>query len=171
MAQKQELEFRWRQVWDEGSETELFTHMMPFYSYDIPHSCGPDPKVCCQFDFKRLPGYGLSCPWKIPPQIITDDNVAKKYMLIYKFIFLFLFFTNVLTNLMFNRAELIVDQWQKKSMLYKTRSLLIPLGDDFRFTQSSEWEAQRVNYDKLFDYINNEPGLNVEVRHLRISNK
>lgn len=72
---------------------------------------------------------------------------------------------------MFNRAELIVDQWQKKSMLYKTRSLLIPLGDDFRFTQSSEWEAQRVNYDKLFDYINNEPGLNVEVRHLRISNK
>lgn len=171
MAQKQELEFRWRQVWDEGSETELFTHMMPFYSYDIPHSCGPDPKVCCQFDFKRLPGYGLSCPWKIPPQIITDDNVAKKYMLIYKFIFLSFFFTNVLTNLMFNRAELIVDQWQKKSMLYKTRSLLIPLGDDFRFTQSSEWEAQRVNYDKLFDYINNEPGLNVEVRHLRISNK
>lgn len=68
-----------------------------------------------------------------------------------------------LTKLMFSRAELIVDQWRKKSMLYKTRSVLIPLGDDFRYTQSSEWEAQRVNYEKLFDYINNEPGLNVEV--------
>lgn len=113
--------------------------MMPFYSYDVPHTCGPDPKVCCQFDFKRLPGYGLTCPWRVPPRPITEMNVAKK-------------------------SELIVDQWKKKASLYKTRTVLIPLGDDFRYSQNTEWEAQRTNFAKLFDYINNEPSLHVEAK-------
>lgn len=139
LALEKQLEFRWRQVWDDSGQTDVFTHMMPFYSYDIPHTCGPDPKICCQFDFKRLPGFGLTCPWRIAPQVITDTNVAK-------------------------RAELILDQWRKKSTLYKTRSVLIPLGDDFRFTQSTEWESQRKNYEKLFDYMNNEPSLFVEAK-------
>lgn len=113
--------------------------MMPFYSYDVPHTCGPDPKVCCQFDFKRLPGYGLTCPWRILPRPIDDSNVKQ-------------------------RADLIIDQWKKKATLYKTKTVLIPLGDDFRYSQNTEWEAQRKNFDKLFEFINNEPSLHVEAK-------
>lgn len=136
---KKTLEFFWRQNWDLGSSTDILCHMMPFYSYDVPHTCGPDPKICCQFDFKRLPGGRVNCPWRVPPEAIHDGNVE-------------------------HRAWMILDQYRKKSKLYRTNVLLVPLGDDFRYSDSSEWDQQYQNYQKLFDYMNSHPELHVKAQ-------
>ncbi|XP_055000954.1 alpha-mannosidase 2 [Sorex araneus] len=133
------LEFFWRQNWDLGSDTDIFCHMMPFYSYDIPHTCGPDPKICCQFDFKRLPGGRFGCPWGIPPEAITHQNVQ-------------------------SRAQLLLDQYRKKSKLFRTNVVLAPLGDDFRYCERREWDYQFKNYQMLFDYMNSQPGLHVKIQ-------
>ncbi|XP_053387159.1 alpha-mannosidase 2x-like [Mercenaria mercenaria] len=139
LAKNRNLEFMWRQTWDHDGNTDMFCHMMPFYSYDVPHTCGPEPAVCCQFDFRRLPGSSYSCPWKIPPQAISDANVAQ-------------------------RANMIIDQWKKKATLYRSNSLFAPLGDDFRYDKEDEWDLQYINYQKLFEYINSHPELGVQAQ-------
>uniref|UniRef100_A0A3Q4GJH9 Alpha-mannosidase n=1 Tax=Neolamprologus brichardi TaxID=32507 RepID=A0A3Q4GJH9_NEOBR len=138
-AQQQTLEFLWRQSWDDSSRSDITCHMMPFYSYDVPHTCGPNPAVCCQFDFQRLPGRRTFCPWKIPPKPITDQNVQE-------------------------RALLLLDQYRQKSRLFRSSVLLVPLGDDFRYVESSEWDVQFNNYQKLFDYFNQHPELHIKAR-------
>ncbi|CAK1583462.1 unnamed protein product [Parnassius mnemosyne] len=139
LALNRQLEFKWRQLWDGNGKTDMFTHMMPFYSYDVPHSCGPDPKICCQFDFKRLPGNGVTCPWGVAPKKIIEKNVAE-------------------------RAFLLLDQWRKKAQLYRSNVVLFPLGDDFRYDRANEWDNQYQNYDALIEYINSKESWNAEVQ-------
>ncbi|CAA6661402.1 unnamed protein product [Spirodela intermedia] len=129
LALHKNLEYIWRQAWDAEETTDIFVHMMPFYSYDIPHTCGPEPAICCQFDFARMYRYGYEmCPWRQDPVETTQENLQE-------------------------RALKLLDQYKKKSTLYRTNTLLVPLGMTF-FT----------NYQKLFDYINSNPSLNSEVK-------
>ncbi|XP_043723606.1 alpha-mannosidase 2-like [Telopea speciosissima] len=140
LARHKNLEYIWRQSWDAKETTDIFVHMMPFYSYDIPHTCGPEPAVCCQFDFARMRGFSYElCPWGQHPVEINQDNVQEQ-------------------------AQKLLDQYKKKSTLFRTNTLLIPLGDDFRYISINEAEAQFKNYQLLFDFINSNPNLNTEVK-------
>lgn len=132
LAQSKHLEFMWRQTWDKTGEHDIFTHVMPFYSYDVPHTCGPDPSVCCMFDFARIRGvteYAGMCPWGKQPEKIHDRNVE-------------------------TRAMLLLDQYRKKANLYQSNVVIAPLGDDFRYRTRQEAETQYENYERIFDYIN-----------------
>uniref|UniRef100_A0A915DCI5 Alpha-mannosidase n=1 Tax=Ditylenchus dipsaci TaxID=166011 RepID=A0A915DCI5_9BILA len=138
LAKQKALEFRWRQMFaGDSATTDITTHAFPFFSYDVPHTCGPDPKVCCQFDFRRL--HQFFCPWGKPPIKIDSSNVAE-------------------------RAELLADQYRKKAQLYKENTLLIPLGDDFRYDTDSEWNDQYTNYIQLMKYMNERQDWNIHVR-------
>ncbi len=53
-------------------------------------------------------GGRATCPWNVPPRVITESNVAE-------------------------RAATLMDQYKKKAQLYRTDNVFIPLGDDFRF--------------------------------------
>ena len=152
LATKKHLEFFWRQTWDTAVSPipdpingqsvhahDIFTHVMPFYSYDLPHTCGPDPSICCQFDFARMepitsldsnnePNH-MRCPWWPQPERITKENVK-------------------------DRAMMLLDQYRKKATLYRSNAVLIPIGDDFRYQSIEEAENQYTNYQLLFDYIN-----------------
>ncbi|CAL8090465.1 unnamed protein product [Calicophoron daubneyi] len=143
LAQRKGLEFKWRQPWDFDGHTEILTHLMPFYAYDVPHTCGPEPAICCQFDFKRL--QRSPCPWGIQPKPITSSNVAE-------------------------RAKVLADQYRKKATLYKnTDLLLVQIGDDFEYGSESVWNLQLDNYNQLIAYLNSHPEHRIHLRFATLS--
>ncbi|CAH8649350.1 unnamed protein product [Dicrocoelium dendriticum] len=143
LAEAKALEFNWRQTWDLTGHSEVLTHLLPFYSYDIPHTCGPNPAVCCQFDFKRKHPFG--CPWKIQPKPISPANVAE-------------------------RARMLGDQYCQKATLFNNSGIiLVPLGDDFRYTTVEEWDKQLDNYGKLINYWNAHPEEGIRARFATVS--
>ncbi|CAH1791394.1 unnamed protein product [Owenia fusiformis] len=125
MAENRNLEFRWRQRWDQKGTNDMMCQIMPYKLYSIKHSCGPGPFVCLRFDFRKIPGE-YSESRSVP---IDKANIEKS-------------------------ANMIVDQYRKKNSLMRHNVVLVPLGDDFRYDRFVEWDQQYFNYKKLMKHIN-----------------
>lgn len=140
-AQHQAGDFLWRPYWQQpqpqshaqptdDARLPMITHNMPFDIYSIKHSCGPDPYVCLNFDFRKVPGEYTE--YSIKAQFITDENVQAK-------------------------ATLLMEQYTRTASLYRHNVALIPLGDDFRYNREPEMGQQYTNYKRLMDYVNGHP--------------
>ncbi|VDM76315.1 unnamed protein product [Strongylus vulgaris] len=120
------IPFRWRQYFDTTGESDMLTHLLPYTHYDILNSCGPNPSVCCEFDFKRITHW--SCPGP-KPVAINPSNVETK-------------------------ARKLVSQLQEMAQMYESNVLLMVHGDDFRYNMLDEWHQQHDNFLPIFEEIN-----------------
>uniref|UniRef100_A0AAF5RU32 Alpha-mannosidase n=1 Tax=Wuchereria bancrofti TaxID=6293 RepID=A0AAF5RU32_WUCBA len=120
------ISFRWQQFFDVNDKNEMYMHVLPYGHYDILNSCGPDPDVCCQYDFKRINHFTCS---NAAPAPITNSNIRK-------------------------RALKLEKAFLKMSLQQGSNILLSVWGDDFRYGELEEWYQQYDNLILLFDYIN-----------------
>ncbi|XP_050504122.1 alpha-mannosidase 2 [Diabrotica virgifera virgifera] len=128
LAMKQYGDFRWIPNWTPADPYgSILTHNQPFDIYSIKHSCGPHPYICLNFDFRKVQGEYTE--YSLKAQAITDKNVKEK-------------------------AELLLEQYARTGSLFPHNTVLMPLGDDFRYNVKEEWDQQYTNYMKLIDYIN-----------------
>lgn len=125
MVKEKSLEFYWRQVWDTDKSDGIFCHVMPYMLYSLHHTCGPDKYTCIMFDFRQVPGE-MGQRYVVP---VDKDNIV-------------------------NKAKALYEQYRLKGSLFKHDTILVPLGDDFRYNKLEEWDQQYENYKKLMGYMN-----------------
>jgi len=127
MARHQNGDFLWKQAWEEDGSRAPLCHNFPYDIYSIKHSCGPNPQTCLGFDFRHLEGEYNEFTAHYTP--INEANVKE-------------------------RAELLLDQYGRTGSLLPHNVVLVPLGDDFRYSNNIEFDQQYANYMKLMQFIN-----------------
>ncbi|XP_069117239.1 alpha-mannosidase 2x-like isoform X2 [Argopecten irradians] len=135
LVRSKSLEFNWRQAWDSQGHTDILCHTMPYMLYGIKHTCGPNPDVCLMFDFWQTDNFNR----RTFSKPITVSNVEVLATALYK-------------------------QYKSKANLYRYNTILVPLGDDFRYDRESEWDHQFQNYDMLMQYMNSRKEWNIDIK-------
>ncbi|XP_045510429.1 alpha-mannosidase 2 [Colias croceus] len=125
-AQKQIEEFYWMPGFS-SNKPSLVIHNQPFDIYSIKSTCGPHPAICLSFDFRKIPGEYSEYTAK--HEDITEQNLHSK-------------------------SKTLMEEYDRIGSLTTHNVVLVPLGDDFRYDYGIEFDAQYVNYMKMFNYIN-----------------
>ncbi|XP_041987608.1 alpha-mannosidase 2 [Aricia agestis] len=126
LAQRQIEEFYWIPGWA-TKKPNLVVHNQPFDIYSIKSTCGPHPSVCLSFDFRKIPGEYSEYTAK--HEEINEHNLHSK-------------------------SKTLIEEYERIGSLTPHNVVLVPLGDDFRYEYSMEFDAQYINYMKMFNYIN-----------------
>jgi len=61
------------------------------------------------------------------------------------------------------RASDLLDQLRRKAQFLQHNHVLFVFGDDFRFNELGEWQAQFGNLTKIFDFMNSNKDMHVLV--------
>ncbi|XP_052106571.1 alpha-mannosidase 2-like isoform X1 [Mytilus californianus] len=136
LASVKSLEYNWHQPWDMTGKNDILCHVMPYMLYSFQYTCGPDPYVCFQFDFCHSDNPEKKSYAK---RKITGANIDKM-------------------------ANFLYQQFRKKSSLYAYNTILVPIGDDFRYDSLHEWDEQYNNYQRLMRYLNSRKDWNINVQ-------
>ncbi|CAH0578424.1 unnamed protein product [Chrysodeixis includens] len=126
LAERQIEEFYWMSGWA-TKKPSMIVHNQPFDIYSIKSTCGPHPSICLSFDFRKIPGEYSEYTAK--HEDITALNLHSK-------------------------SKTLVEEYDRIGSLTPHNVVLVPLGDDFRYEYGIEFDAQYINYMKMFNYIN-----------------
>ena len=129
------LEFYWKQYWDITGSENILCHVNPYILYSLHHTCGPDVFTCAMFDFLD----NDKTPFRRHVQPVDDNNLIRL-------------------------SQALYEQYRLKGGLFKYNTILVPLGDDFRYDNAIEWDQQYENYHKLMKYMNAKTDWKIQVK-------
>ena len=135
LAAEKSLEFKWRQYWDTEGKRDMLCHIMPYIFYGLHYTCGPKKQVCAMYDY----GQSRVKNENFTGKIVTDENLS-------------------------TQAQFLFEQYKLKSSLFKYKTILVPIGDDFRYDKATEWDLHYNNYKRLMKYINSRKDWNMNVK-------
>ena len=135
LAADKTLEFKWRQYWDDTGARDMLCHVMPYIFYGLHYTCGPQRQICAMYDY----GQSRVKNENFTGKIITEENLAVQ-------------------------ARFLYEQYRLKASLFKYNTILVPIGDDFRYDKASEWDLHYSNYKKLMKYINSRKNWNMKIK-------
>ncbi|CEF61124.1 Alpha-mannosidase 2x [Strongyloides ratti] len=133
-AEKKLFEFQWRQLWSGGYKND--SQKTDIFTHIFPYGSYTSSETCG-----------------------PDKNICEKFDFSKPS-------NNILNNniILQKNIKMIVDQFRKKSVLFRGPNIFVPLGTDFSYSKKDEWKNVYDNYKIIIDNINNSSEYNMHIQ-------